>query len=99
MSLDWEYSLIMGWNSVNSKSAGNVCKAALLATMINLKKGLDTLLILKPDQPLTKIIFNKTPECRQILGILKALLIPSKLKLLYILEARLPNNSFMMKQK
>lgn len=65
-------ALIMGWNAYNSKCPGNACKAALTATMYNLKLGLEDLLLQRPEQPLTEIVLSGglvlTPETGQILS-------------------------------
>jgi xylulokinase len=62
-------SCIVGWNATNAK-AGNVAKAALLATMFNLRLGSNVL-----DQqgyPRREIVLSggltRTPECGQILA-------------------------------
>ena len=63
-------AMIMGWNSDNVKNPGNAAKAALLATMFNLKRGSAVL----DDQgyPRKELILTgglvKTPGCGQILA-------------------------------
>ena len=62
-------SLMMGWNPTNA-TVGNVCKAALLSTMFNLRKGLGALQT--KGVATTELILTggltKTPECGQILA-------------------------------
>ena len=62
-------AMIMGWNSTNN-TAGNACKAALLSTMFNLKKG--TGILQSSGIATTELILSgglaKTPECGQILA-------------------------------
>lgn len=62
-------SMVVGFNPKNS-TAGNVCKAALLSTMFNLRKGLEVLQ--SKGVATTELILTggltKTPECGQILA-------------------------------
>jgi sugar (pentulose or hexulose) kinase len=62
-------SLMMGWNPTNA-TVGNVCKAALLSTMFNLRKGLGVLQT--KGVATSELILTgglaKTPECGQILA-------------------------------
>ena len=62
-------SLMIGWNPTNAKP-GNVCKAALMSTIFNLRKGLGTLQT--KGVATTELILTggltKTPACGQILA-------------------------------
>jgi sugar (pentulose or hexulose) kinase len=62
-------ALILGWN-VENATPGNACRAALLATMFNLKLGCRELE--RQGYPRTEMVLtgglSKTPECGQILA-------------------------------
>ena len=62
-------AMIVGWTSTNA-NIGNIAKAALLATMFNLKLGCK--ILQDQDIPLTELILTggltKTPACGQILA-------------------------------
>jgi sugar (pentulose or hexulose) kinase len=63
-------AMIVGWNPDNVQNPGNAAKAALLATMFNLKQGSHVLE--QQGFPPTEIILSggltKTPDCGQILA-------------------------------
>jgi sugar (pentulose or hexulose) kinase len=63
-------AMIVGWNPSNSQNPGNACKAALLSTMFNLRKG--TSVLQAKGVATTELILTggltKTPECGQLLA-------------------------------